>query len=416
MSSEIRPFRIDVPQADLDDLRDRLHRTRWPSQLPGAGWRRGVPVAYLKELADYWRSGYDWRTHEAKLNQFPQSITEIDGQQIHFAHVRSPEPGALPLLLTHSWPSSIVEFTEIIGPLADPRAHGGDPAPAFHVVAPSIPGFGFSEFPEPPDQTPWSIARVASTWAELMRRLGYQRYGAHGNDAGAMVSPELARIDAEHLIGVHITSGLGIPTGDPAELGELTEQERAGLERIAALLAGGSGYAPYLANRPQTLSYGLLDSPVAQLAWLVERFKEFDGWPPAEADLPEEPIDRDQLLTNATLYWLTRTAGPRRGPTTRAPRACRSIKPRSRLGSPTLDRGSAASPNATTPSCTGRTTTVPATWSPWQSPTSSSATSGSSSAECGDGRPRASNPSVAPACRATSGQMAISRRSYCRPI
>jgi epoxide hydrolase len=260
MSSEIRPFRIDIPQADLDDLRARLARTRWPSQLPGAGWRRGVPVAYLKELAAYWRTDYDWREHEAKLNEFPQYTTEIDGQQIHFVHVRSPEPGALPLIITHSWPNSIVEFMGIIGPLADPRAHGGDPAQAFHVVAPSIPGFGFSQFPEPPDQTPWSIARVARTWAELMRRLGYERYGAHGNDAGAMVSPELARIDAEHLIGVHITAGLGIPTGDPAELQELTEQERAGLERIAALLAGGSGYAPYLANRPQTLSYGLLNS------------------------------------------------------------------------------------------------------------------------------------------------------------
>jgi hypothetical protein len=309
MSSEIRPFRIDISQADLDDLRARLARTRWPSQLPGAGWRRGVPVAYLKELAAYWRTGYDWRKHEAELNEFAQHTTEIDGQQIHFVHMRSPEPGALPLLLTHSWPNSIVEFTEIIGPLADPGAYGADPAQAFHVVAPSIPGFGFSELPEPPDQRPWSIARVASTWAELMRRLGYRRYGAHGNDAGALVSPALARVDAEHLVGVHITSGLGIPTGDPAELQELTEEERAGFERMAALFAGGSGYAPYLANRPQTLSYGLLDSPVAQLAWLVERFKEFDGWPGDDAVPPDEPIDRDQLLTNATLYWLTRTGG-----------------------------------------------------------------------------------------------------------
>jgi hypothetical protein len=213
MSSEIRPFRIYIPQADLDDLRARLSRTRWPSQLPGAGWRRGVPVAYLKELVDYWRTGYDWREHEARLNEFPQYTTEIDGQQIHFVHVRSPEPGALPLLVTHSWPSSIVEFTEIIGPLADPGAYGGDPARAFHVVAPSIPGFGFSEFPEPPDQRPWSIARVASTWAELMRRLGYQRYGAHGNDAGALVSLALARVDAEHLVRCTSLAGLVSPPG-----------------------------------------------------------------------------------------------------------------------------------------------------------------------------------------------------------
>jgi hypothetical protein len=307
MSSEIRPFRIDIPQADLDDLGEWLARTRWPSQLPGGGWRRGVPVAYLKELVDYWRDHYDWREHEARLNEYPQYTTEIDGQRIHFAHARSPEPDALPLLVTHSWPSSIVEFVAVIGPLADPRAHGADTGRAFHVVVPSIPGFGFSEFPEPPDERPWSIARVASTWAELMRRLGYQRYGAHGNDAGALVSPALARVDAEHLVGVHITSGLGIPTGDPAELQELTEQERAGFERTAALFAGGSGYASYLAKRPRTLGYGLLDSPVAQLAWLVERFKEFDGWPDDDAVEPDEPIDRDQLLTNATLYWLTRT-------------------------------------------------------------------------------------------------------------
>jgi epoxide hydrolase len=305
MSDEIRPFRIDVPQADLDDLDDRLARTRWPRQLPG-GWTRGVPVSQLRELAEYWHTGYDWRAHEARLGEFPQFLTEIDGQQIHLLHVRSPEPHALPLVITHSWPNSIAEFLQLIGPLTDPRAHGGDPDRAFHVVAPSLPGFAYSTFPEPADERPWTAERVARTWAELMARLGYERYGAHGNDAGALVSPQLALVDAEHLVGVHMTGGVGIPTGDPTELEGLTDSERADLERMAALFAGGSGYAAYLANRPQTLAYGWLDSPVAQLAYLVERLAEFDGWPTGtDALLPH--LDRDQLLTTASLYWFTGT-------------------------------------------------------------------------------------------------------------
>ncbi|AVV58411.1 epoxide hydrolase [Paenibacillus glucanolyticus] len=307
--NEIRPFRIEIPQADLDDLRERLVRTRWPAQLPGGKWKLGIPVAYLKNLTEYWKNDYNWREYEAKLNEFPQFITEIDGQTIHFLHVRSPEPNALPLIITHSWPNSVVEFMNIIGPLTNPRAHGTDPDKAFHVVAPSIPGFGFSQFSEPADESTWNIVRVARTWAELMRRLGYDRYGAHGNDAGALVSPELAVIDSEHVIGVHITSGLGIPTGDPEELEDLTEEDRAELEHMVELLVDGSGYASYLTHRPQTLSYGWNDSPVAQLAYLVERFKEFDGWPGTGFEAPNEPIDQDQLLTNATLYWLTRTAG-----------------------------------------------------------------------------------------------------------
>ena len=183
--TDIRPFRIDIPQADLDDLRDRLARTRWPDELPGVGWSRGVPLGYLKELAEYWRTDYDWRAHEAGLNAFPQFTTAIDGQTIHFLHVRSPEPDALPLILTHGWPGSFVEFLDLIGPLTDPRAHGGDPADAFHVVIPSLPGFGFSS---PLAETGWELARTAKAWVELMRRLGYERYGAHGGDIGAGVS------------------------------------------------------------------------------------------------------------------------------------------------------------------------------------------------------------------------------------
>ncbi len=322
----MKPFRIDVPQADLDDLRDRLHRSRWARQLPGAGWQRGVPVAYLRELAAYWADEFSWREQEAKLNAFPQFTTVIDSQPIHFVHARSPEPHALPLIMTHSWPNSVAEFLDVIGPLTDPRAHGLDPAVAFHVVAPSLPGFGFSPFPESSpqpsaqsspesaveseddsaDERPWSIARVARTWAELMSRLGYARYGAHGNDAGALVTPQLAALDSDHVIGAHITGGLGIPTGDPAELDGLTGEEVAELQEATRWMAGGSGYGPYLTARPQTHGHGFTDSPVAQLAYLVERFKEFDGWPGEKPD-PAEPIARDLLLTNASLYWLTAT-------------------------------------------------------------------------------------------------------------
>jgi pimeloyl-ACP methyl ester carboxylesterase len=209
MSSEIRSFRIDVPQADLDDLHAGLARTRWPAHLPGEGWSRGVPVSYLQELAGYWRAGYDWRAAEARLNEFPQYVTGIEGQDVHFLRVRSPEPGALPLILTHGWPNSVAEFTELIGPLTDPRAHGADPAQAFHVVAPSVPGFGFSA---PPRETGWTAARVARMWAELMHRLGYGRYGTQGGDLGTYVAPEIAKVAPGRVAGVYVISGLGFPT------------------------------------------------------------------------------------------------------------------------------------------------------------------------------------------------------------
>jgi pimeloyl-ACP methyl ester carboxylesterase len=302
----IRPFRIDVPQADLDDLRDRLRRTRWPDELPGVGWTRGVPLAYLKELAAYWADGYDWRKQEARLNQLPQFTTTIDGQNIHFLHVPSPEPDALPLLLTHGWPGSIVEFLNIIGPLTDPRAHGGDPADAFHLVIPSIPGYGFSG---PTRETGWTTNRVARAWAELMARLGYARYGAQGGDWGAFISPELGRIDPDRVVGVHLNAAtMGfIPFGpvDPEQLASFTDAEKARLERLATSTAGpGNGYFEVQATRPQTLAYALTDSPVGQLAWIMEKFKE---WTHA-AEVPEDAVDRDQLLTNVMLYWLTQTA------------------------------------------------------------------------------------------------------------
>ena len=302
----IRPFRIDIPQADLDDLRDRLARTRWPDELPGVGWAYGVPLAYLKELAAYWRDGYNWRRHEARLNEFPQFTTTIDGAGVHFLHVRSPAPDALPLILTHGWPGSIVEFLDVIGPLTDPRAHGGDPADAFHLVIPSIPGYGFSG---PTRDTGWTTSRVASAWAELMARLGYQRYGAQGGDWGAFVAPQLGRVDPDHVVGVHLNAATFgfIPFGpvDPDELATFTDAEKARLQRLNTSTAGpGNGYFEIQATRPQTLAYALTDSPVGQLAWIVEKFKEWAH----DAEVPENAVDRDQLLTNVMLYWLTGTA------------------------------------------------------------------------------------------------------------
>jgi len=302
----IRPFRIDISQADLDDLRDRLHRTRWPDELAGVGWTRGVPLGYLQELAAYWADGYDWRKQEARLNELPQFTTTIDGAGVHFLHVRSPEPDALPLLLTHGWPGSIAEFLQVIGPLTDPAAHGGDPTDAFHLVIPSIPGYGLSG---PTHQPGWTTSRVARAWAELMARLGYQRYGAQGGDWGAFVSPELGRIDPDHVVGVHVNAATFgfIPFGpvDPDELATFTDAEKQRLERLNTSTAGpGNGYFEVQATRPQTLAYALTDSPVGQLAWIVEKFKE---WTHA-AEVPEDAVDRDQLLTNVMLYWLTGTA------------------------------------------------------------------------------------------------------------
>ena len=303
----IRPFRIDIPESDLDDLRDRLARTRWPDELPGGDWTRGVPAGYLRELAAYWRDGYDWRGQEAQLNEFPQFTTTIDGATVHFLHVRSPEPGALPLILTHGWPGSVAEFLRVIGPLADPRAHGGDPADAFHLVIPSIPGYGLSG---PTREAGWTTGRVARARSELMARLGYPRYGAQGGDWGAFVSPELGRIDPDHVAGVHVNAATFgfIPFGPvgPEELATFTDAERQRLKRLQASTGGpGNGYFEVQSQTPQTLAYGLTDSPAGQLAWIVERFKE---WTYAGAT-PGDAVDRDQLLTNVMLYWLTRTAG-----------------------------------------------------------------------------------------------------------
>jgi pimeloyl-ACP methyl ester carboxylesterase len=298
--AEIRPFRIDTPQADLDDLQERLARTRWPDELPGVGWSYGVPLYYVKELAEYWRTGYDWREWEARLNEFPQFTTEIDGQNIHFLHVRSPEPDALPLILTHGWPGSIVEFLDVIGPLTDPASHGGEAADAFHVVAPSLPGFGFSG---PTREVGWTEQRIAAAWAELMRRLGYERYGAQGGDVGAGVSPDLGRVAPDRVVGVHVNAAtvgfMPFPPLEEAEFAELTDIEKSRVERIGHFMGELFGYAQIQSTRPQTLAYGLGDSPVGQLAWNLDMLAGF-GSP---------GLTRDQMLTNVMLYWLTGTAG-----------------------------------------------------------------------------------------------------------
>ncbi|MFD0201045.1 MULTISPECIES: epoxide hydrolase family protein [Saccharothrix] len=295
----MRPFVVDIPQEALDDLRDRLERTRWPRLPDGAGWERGVPVDYLKELADYWRTGYDWRAAERKLNGFPQFTTEIDGANIHFLHVRSPEPDALPLLMTHGWPGSVAEFLDVIGPLTDPRAHGGDPADAFHVIAPTPPGFGFSG---PTRTAGWTVGRIAAAWAELMHRLGYDRYAAHGTDLGVWISLTLAGLAPGNLIGAHVNFLITAP-GDPSEVAGLDERDLARVRLMAELDRNGA-YMKIQGTRPQTLAYGLTDSPVGQLAWIAEKFREW-----TDPEVPGGSVDRDKLLTNISLYWLTATAG-----------------------------------------------------------------------------------------------------------
>ena len=304
---DIRKFSISIPQQDLDDLADRLARTRWPASVPGAAWERGVPVSYLRELADYWRTGFDWRAAEARLNAYPQFITEIDGQKIHFLHVKSPESDATPLLLLHGWPGSIVEFLHVIGPLTDPRSHGADPGQAFDLVIPSLPGFGFSG---PVTEAGWGSRRMARALAELMRRLGYSRYGAQGGDFGAFVAPDLGRVDPDHVIGIHVNAAtMGfVPFGDipQEEQATFSPEEKQRVQRMQTFLAEGNGYFQIQSTRPQTLSYALTDSPAGQLAWIVEKFKE---WTNSAHELPEDAIPRDEMLTDVSLYWFTGTAG-----------------------------------------------------------------------------------------------------------
>ena len=294
MSENIQPFRIEIRQTDVDYLHHRLASARWPGELPGAGWTRGVPLGYLKELAEHWRTQYDWRSAETRLNSYPQFVTEIDGQRIHFLHVRSGQPDAKPLLITHGFPSSVAEFLHLIAPLVNPAA-----GQAFHVIAPSLPGYAFST---PLSATGWAMGRTARAWVELMRRLGYERYGVHGGDVGAGVSGMVAGLDGDHVIGMHVVTdpltAAATATFIPGMGGRLDEDDPVDkliLERMDAFSRDGSGYLAIQNSRPQTIGYGLADSPLLQLAWIAEKVHEW-------TDLP---VDRDQLLTTVSLYWFT---------------------------------------------------------------------------------------------------------------
>ena len=289
------PYRIDVPEADLADLRDRLRRTRWPEPETVDGWSQGVPLAYLRDLCDYWAGGYDWRRLESRLNAIPQLRVEIGGLGIHVLHARSPHPGALPLVLTHGWPGSIVEFLKVIGPLTDPP----DPADAFHVVCPSLPGYGFSDKPA---TAGWGVQRIAAAWAELMARLGYPRYGAQGGDWGTSVTTSLAQQDAAHLAGIHLNPPIAAP--DPATFHDLTDRERESLAALEHAQRWEDGYSLVQSTRPQTVGYGLVDSPAGLCGWIVEKFR---AWSDCDGH-PENVFTRDEMLDNISLYWLTGTA------------------------------------------------------------------------------------------------------------
>ncbi|MEO3876295.1 epoxide hydrolase family protein [Nonomuraea sp. B12E4] len=286
---KIRPFTLAIPQSDVDDLADRLSRTRWPDELPGSGWSRGVPLAFLRDLVAYWADGFDWRATEARLNELPQYTTEIDGQPIHFLHIRSGDPGALPLVLTHGYPSAFAEFTTLIEHLRQD----------FHLVVPSLPGFGFST---PVREPGWAMGRTARAWAELMRRLGHDRYGVHGGDIGAGVSGAVAGLDTEHVVGVHVATDPYTAAATATFLPGMAERldpadpvDKQALERMAEFRTDGAGYLATQNTRPQTIGYLLNDSPAGQLGWITESFER-------STDLP---YDRDQLLTIASLYWFT---------------------------------------------------------------------------------------------------------------
>nr|WP_055502567.1 epoxide hydrolase family protein [Nonomuraea pusilla] len=281
----MEPFVIDIPQERLDDLRDRLSRTRWPDALDGVGWSYGVPPEAVRELAAYWLDGYSWRRHEARLNRLPQYTTVIDGQRVHFAHVRSQRPDALPLLLTHGWPSTFADFSHVAEPLSRD----------FHVVVPSVPGFAFSG---PTDEPGWGVRRVAAAWAELMSRLGYPRYGVHGGDLGALVSPALARLAPDRVVGVHVNALTTIPTDD---MSGLTEAEAERARGVARWRQEFSGYASVQGTRPQTLAYALADSPAGQLAWFLDVF--------ASWGTDVSGVSPDDVLTDVAIAWLTGTAG-----------------------------------------------------------------------------------------------------------
>src|SRR6201997_726403 len=298
MSGVIEPFSINVSDEVLADLKFRLQQERWPEAQLVDDWSQGAPLKWIQDMCRYWAETYDWRAREARLNRFAQFITTIDGLDIHFLHVGSPEPAAMPLLITHGWPGSIVEFMKVIAPLVDPRAHGGDAADAFHVVCPSLPGFGFSAKPR---STGWGVDRIATAWATLMARLGYARYGAQGGDWGSTITASLGSLDPQHCAGIHVTLAMN---SRPNVSGEPTPEEARALAGIEFYREWDSGYATQQSTRPQTLAYGLTDSPAGQAAWILEKFW---AWTDCNGH-PENILSRDELLDNVMLYWVTATA------------------------------------------------------------------------------------------------------------
>ena len=296
--SDPQPFQIQIPDADLDDLRRRLKATRWPDPQPVDDWSQGIPLAYLQEVCAYWGEKYDWRAREAHLNSFAQFKTDVNDVNIHFIHVRSPEPNALPLVMTHGWPGSIVEFHKVIGPLTDPAAHGGNAADAFHVVCPSLPGYGFSA---KPTTTGWGVEKIGETWALLMAKLGYERYVAQGGDWGSMVTTRIGIQDPEHCAAIHLNMPIVPP--DPDTMSDLQENEKAAMAGMQHYQQWDSGYSKQQSTRPQTLGYGLVDSPAGQAGWILEKF-----WSWMDCDgHPENVLTRDELLDNVMLYWLPGT-------------------------------------------------------------------------------------------------------------
>ena len=294
--NDIREFKIDVPQADLNDLRTRLEHTRWPESETPDDWSQGLPLNYARELQDHWLTRYDWRAREAHYNRFAQFVTAIDGLDIHFIHCQSPHPQAVPLLITHGWPGSVVEFHKVIEPLVDPAAHGGSADDAFHVICPSLPGFGFSGKPA---TTGWGVEKIAAIWDELMLRLGYEHYFAQGGDWGSAVTTAIGRANLGHCSGIHVNMPSARPTKEALE--NPTDRDKQALKGGQYYQQWGAGYSKQQSTRPQTLGYSLVDSPMGQATWVIEKFYE---WTDCDGD-PENVLSRDELLDNVMFYWLT---------------------------------------------------------------------------------------------------------------
>lgn len=299
MSNTITPFKVSIADAELNDLKARLELTRWPEKEPCDGWQQGIPLAYTRELAKYWANDYDWRRFESKLNGWPQFVSNVEGIDIHFIHLRSPHDNALPLIMSHGWPGSIVEFHKVIDALADPTSYGGSAEDAFHVVVPCLPGYGFSAKPA---TTGTSVEKIARMWGQLMAQLGYDRYVAQGGDWGSIITQAMGISETQHCAGIHVTMPLVAP--DPDTMNELTDKEQQALVDMGAYGDVGSGYSKQQSTYPQTLGYGLADSPVGQMSWVVEKFYMWTDCERNGTRHPENVLTRDELLDNVMMYWL----------------------------------------------------------------------------------------------------------------